>query len=396
MRRLLLLFIFSLCSRADTVLVLPFFNDSPSDALDWIAESVSQTTQEALASQGLLVLEREDREEAYRRLSIRTRAHLTHASVIKVAEALDATDVVYGTFELSPPREGAPAGTPGTLHLTARTLNMKRMRAGPEFMESGPLDDLASLQSHLAWQVARYLAPDTTPPLKEFLKERPPVRLDAMENYTRGLLAASPEQKHRYFTQAARLDERLSEAMFELGKLYWKQKEYRFAADWFSKLKPPAPRYTEGNFLLGLCRYYLGDFAGAQQAFASVAASVPLNEVFNNLGAAQSRRNLPEASDNFEKALEGDPGDPDYFFNLGLAFWKRGDYARAADSFRAVLDRNPEDAQATLLLGRCLKQTPPSPADLQAGYERLKLNYEEGAWRQLKAALEAGRKKSQR
>jgi tetratricopeptide (TPR) repeat protein len=145
-----------------------------------------------------------------------------------------------------------------------------------------------------------------------------------------------------------------------------------------------------------LCRYYLGDFAGAQQAFASVAASVPLNEVFNNLGAAQSRRNLPEASDNFEKALEGDPGDPDYFFNLGLAFWKRGDYARAADSFRAVLDRNPEDAQATLLLGRCLKQTPPSPADLQAGYERLKLNYEEGAWRQLKAALEAGRKKSQR
>jgi tetratricopeptide (TPR) repeat protein len=397
MQRLLPIIFLALSSlavaRADTVAVLPFFNDSSPAAMDWISESIAQTIHESLVTQGFLALEREDRQEAYRRLSIRPKAHLTHASVIKVAEALDATDIVYGIFEFTPPPEGAPAEARGSLHLTAWTVNMKRMRRGPEFLESGPLDELAALQSHLAWQVLNYLAPDTTPPAEEFLKQHPQVRLDAMENYTRGLLAVSPEQKHRYFTQAARLDERLWEASFELGRLYWKQKEYRLAAQWFTKLTPLAARYQEASFLLGLCRYYTGNFAAAQEAFARVSQAVPLNEVFNDLGAAQSRLNLPEASDNFRKALEGDPGDPDYHFNLGLSLWKRGQFAAAADSLRATLDRNPEDAQAMQLLGRCLKQTAATPADLKSGLERMKLNYEEGPWRQLKAALQTGKAK---
>jgi tetratricopeptide (TPR) repeat protein len=400
MRRLLPVLLVLLCSRAmmraDTVLVLPFFNDSSSTPLDWISESVWQTMSETLAAEGLLVLEREDRAEAYRRLSIRAKAHLTHASVIKVAEALDAGDVVYGQFDFTPPPEGAPAGARGTLSITAWTLNMKRMRQGPEFVESGPLDELATLQSHLAWKVLQYLSSDTAPSIEEFLKQRPPVRLDAMENYTRGLLTTSPEQKHRYFTQAARLDERFWEPKFELGKLYWAQKEYRLATEWFSKLPPAAPRYLEANFILGLCRYYTGEYAGAQQAFALVAASVPLNEVFNNLGAAQFRRDLPEAADSFRKAVEGDSADPDYHFNVGLALWKRGNFAGAAESFRAVLGRNADDAQAMQLLGRCLQKSPPRPSELKAGIERVKLNYEEGAWRQLKAALEAGKQKPER
>ncbi len=380
--------VFSLAvARADTVAVLPFFNDSSQEHLDWVGESIAQTIQEALGAEGLLVLEREDRQEAYRRLSLRPNAHLTHASVIKVAESLDATDVVYGNFDFTPPAAGSPDGARGTLHLTARVTNMVRMRAGPEFFESGPLDDLAALQAHLAWQVLRYLAPRTTPPAEQFLKQRPSVRLDAMENYTRGLLAASPEQKHRYFTQAVRLDEGFPEPRFQLGRLYWKQNEYRLAAQWFARLKPSDSRYFEAMFLLGLCRYYLGDYDGAGQSFSAVAASVPLNEVFNNLGAAEYRRNLPAAVENFRKALEGDPNDPDYHFNLGLALWKSGKFAEAAQSFRNVLDRDPEDDEAMVLLGRCLKQTPATPGEEQSGLERVKLNYEEGPWRQLKAAL---------
>jgi tetratricopeptide (TPR) repeat protein len=397
MRRLLPILLLPLCSlvvaRADTVAVLPFFNDSPPAGMDWIGESIAQTVHESLAAQGQLVLEREDRQEAYRRLSIRPKAHLTHASVLKVGEALDAGDVVYGVFEFTPPAEGAPKEARGTLQLTAWVLNMKRMRQGPAFSESGPLDELAALQTHLAWQVLHHLAPDTTPSAEDFLKQRPPVRLDAMESYTRGLLAVSPEQKHRYFTQASRLDDRLWEASFELGTLYWKQKEYRLAAQWFAKLKPPVARYQEANFLLGLCRYYLGNFAAAREAFARVAQEVPLNEVFNNLGVAESRLNLPEAAESFRKALEGDPNDPDYHFNLGLALWKHGEYEPAAQSFRAVLDRNPEDAQATLLLGRMMRQSAATPADRKAPWERVKLNYEEGPWRQLKATLEAGQSK---
>ena len=58
-------------ARADTVLVLPFFNLSNSANLDWIGESFAETIRESLSAQGVLALSREDRQEAFRRLSIR-------------------------------------------------------------------------------------------------------------------------------------------------------------------------------------------------------------------------------------------------------------------------------------------------------------------------------------
>lgn len=395
-----------------TVLVVPFFNVSSSSNLDWISESIAQTMREALAARGILVVSREDRQEVYRRLSIRPNARLTRASVIKVAEALDAAEVIYGNMEFVPaanstpkpeasPGPGQPAPletrpvlvSRGTLRLTASLLDTKHMRKGPDFVEEGPLEDLAKLQTQLAWQVLRFLAPEATPPAEQFLQEHPPVRLDAMENYIRGLLAASPEQKHRYFTQAVRLDARFSQPCFELGRLYWEKKEYRLAAGWLARVKPSDPHHLEANFFLGICRYYSSDFDRARAAFELVAQSVPLNEVFNNLAAAQSRRNLPEALENFRKALEGDPSDPDYHFNVGYILWKRKDFAAAAERFRAVLERNAEDEQATLLLGRCLQKNGPRPGDSRTeGLERLKHNFEERAYRELKAQLEAGKK----
>ncbi len=386
-RSLSLIFaLFAVPAFGEPILVIPFFNKSPEANVDWIAESVAHTIQEALTSHGVIVLDRSERETVYRRLSLRTNAQLTRASIIKVAENLDASSVVYGDFELKP-----GGGPRGTLQITATTLDMKRMRKGLELLESGPLEDLAAIQSRLAWRMLRQFAPESTPPLQEFLSERPPVRLDAMENYTRGLLAASTEQKRRMFMQAARLDARFSEPRYELGLLFREAKEYAQAATWLQAVQPNAPRYFEARFLLGLCRFETGDYAGAQAAFEIVARSVPLNEVFNNLGAAQSRRNLPQALENFQTALEGDNADPDYHFNVGYALLKRGQFEAAAASFRAVLERDPGDEDAAFMLEQAINRTKPSAGD--AALERIKLNYEESAYRQLKAAVDAAKGK---
>jgi Flp pilus assembly protein TadD len=138
-----------------------------------------------------------------------------------------------------------------------------------------------------------------------------------------------------------------------------------------------------------LSRYYIADFTGAAQCFELVAAAVPLNEVFNDLGAAQDRLNQSEAAiASFRKALEGDDRDPDYHFNLGYALWRAGKFPQASDSLRASLARNPNDAEATALLGRSLQQEGPRPGDpkMEARH-RLKTDYEETAFRQLQAAL---------
>jgi tetratricopeptide (TPR) repeat protein len=370
--------------RADTVLVLPFFNLSNSSNLDWIGESLAETIRESLGAHGVLALDREERVEAFRRLSIRPYALLTRASVIKLAESLDAGQVIFGQYSVSP----GSAQSQGSLRITSRILDLKRIKQGPELNELGALEDLAAIETHLAWQALRALAPKTALSEEQFRMTRPSLRVDAIENYIRGLVAVAPDQKHRFFTQAARLDARFSQPCFQLGRIYTQKKDYRVALGWLERVDRLDSHYFEAQFLLGICRYYTGDFAGAEAAFKAVSESVPLNEVFNNLGAAQSRRDQPQTLENLKKALEGDDADPDYHFNIGYALWKRGQFDAAADSFRAALDRKPNDADATLMLGRCLSKSAPRAGDPKHdGLERLKLNYEETAYRQLKAEL---------
>src|SRR5262249_14444014 len=152
-------------------------------------------------------------------------------------------------------------------------------------------EDLARLQTHLAWQTLSFVMPKSAPSEESFRSRRATVRVDAIENYTRGLLAASVEQRLKLFSQAVRLDPRYSQANFQLGKLELERKSYRASAESFEKVASSDVHYREATFLLGLARYKLGDFIAAARAFRSVADSVPLNEVWNNLGAAQSRLN---------------------------------------------------------------------------------------------------------
>lgn len=366
--------------RADTIAVLPLYHEPAVENNDWVGESVAEAIREALDAQGLLALNREDRVEVYRRLSVRSGAVLTRATVIKIGQALDAGKVIYGSFEASPARR--------TLSITARLLDLQHMRPGPEFRESGALTDLSLLQQKLAWQFAHLLAPQAAPTEQAFLASRPPVRADAVESYIRGLLASAPEQQMKLFTQAARLDSRFSQPCFQLGRMLFVRKNYKESAQWLERVTRGDSHYMEARYLLGICRYHAGDFTGAVKLFQEVAAEVPLNEVFNNLGAAQLRINDNGAAANFRKALEGDEADPDYWFNVGYALWKQGDFTPAAANFRAVLARTPDDMEATILLGRCLRREGPTTADAKlAGRERLKQTFEETALRQLQAEL---------
>jgi len=391
------LFARALFLRAETVAVLPFANASrsPSAAtanLDWIGESIAETLRDALGARGLVMLERDDIQNAYRRLNLRERGLLTQASVMKIGEAVDSEHIVYGMFEFQASNGGSPESR-GSLKISARVIDRGHLHQSPEFDENGALEDLATLEAHLVWRTLTLIAPRSAPPEGEFKSLRPAIRLDAEENYIRGLMARDPDQREKYFTQAARLDARFAHPCYQLGQIHYQRKEYRQAAEWLEKISPEDIDFHAAEFLLGLALFQSSDYAGAQKAFQTVATAVPLSEVFNNLGAAESRRNLPQALEDFRKALDGDPSDPAYHFNVGYALWKKGDFAAAADRFRAALDRNPDDQMATLLLGRCLKKQG-LRADANSGdarfqnLERLKTNFEERAYRQLKSMLD--------
>jgi tetratricopeptide (TPR) repeat protein len=377
---------------ADTAIVLPLLNKTANAPnLDWIGESVAETVREALGMTGVMTLDRKEVQEAYSRLGLRLGMPLTEASVMKIGETLDAEQVLYGTFEFTKPASGSI--TTGSLRVTARILDRRHMRARPEFTETGALDDLGAIEAHLAWRALSLIAPAMAPAESEFRSLRTAVRIDAEENYARGLMAQTSEQKEKYFMQAVRLDPHFAHACYQLGQIYYQRKDYRQAVVWLDRVGLGDIHSHEASFLLGLAKFHGGDFKGAQQTFQMIAAAVPLSEVFNNLGAAESRANLAQASiDDFHRALGGDANDPVYRFNLGYELWKKGDFPGAAESLRAVLEIDPADPAAPLLLARCLKkQGPRASQDPRLdNLERLKTNFEERAYMQLKSLLGAG------
>src|SRR5581483_7854523 len=236
MVRLLTLAVFlSVSLRAETVLVLPFVNHSSAANLDWIGESIAVSLRESLVAQGLLVLDRTDRLEGYRRASLRPGTDLTHASIIKLGQYLDASIVIYGDYQREAPADAKDASQ-ATLRINGRMVDLRRIHQSPAFSQFGPLEEFPAMLRQLAWDAFKQVAPGTTVQADEFIHRRPPVRLDAMESYSRGLLAANGDQRHRFFTQAARLDDKFSAPCLELGQEAWNQKDYKTAANWFQRV----------------------------------------------------------------------------------------------------------------------------------------------------------------
>jgi tetratricopeptide (TPR) repeat protein len=84
----------------------------------------------------------------------------------------------------------------------------------------------------------------------------------------------------------------------------------------------------------------------------------PGAEIANNLGVVQLRRGAsPQtglATYWFTRATQATP-DPDYFFNLGYAYWFEQDVPAAIYWLREAVRRNPADGDAHFVLGAALQ-----------------------------------------
>lgn len=375
-----------------TVLVVPFHNESKYGDLNWIGESISETLMSELGEAGDIVLDRNSRDEGYRRLTLKPDALLTKATLLKLGQTLDADHVCYGTFQIILPTPDAQPRD-GSIRITARFIDLRKLRDASEFSETGRLLDLSRLEEHLSWQAIQFLDPQTTITAQQLLQPSKLIRLDAKESYIRGLLSTSETQKQQWLQQAARLDPRYPQPAFQLGRVAFARKDYRQAAEWFGKVPQDDPLYLEARFRRGLSTYLAGDYATAGKCFRELSQAAPLNEVFNNLGAAESKLNQTSALADLRRALEGDQADPTYHFNVGLVLYRAGNYSEAATHFKAVLEHNGDDREASAMLARCQQHTPAIVTSMPKAeaVERLKDNFDLTAFRQLKAMLQTAK-----
>lgn len=371
---------------AATILVLEFHNASQYPDLNWVGESISQTLIEDFGERGEIALDRSTRLEGMHRLSLKPGAEFTKATLLRLGQTLDTDEICYGSYDATLPRTGAPLKE-AAIRVSAHILDLRKLHDGPEISEAGQLAELSRLEQHLAWSLLKYLQPAGKFTEDQFFTPRKLTRLDSEESYIRGLLSGSQDQGQKWFLQAAQLDPQFTSPAFELGKLALQRKEYKQAIDWLQHVPATDPRYAQARFIMGLAAYGAADYAAAAGYFRELVKSYPLNEVYNDLGAAENQLGQPVAIDEFRHALDGDPNDLVYQFNLATALLRNNYFDEAAKRLDVVADRTPDDHEAAELLARARRHEPSPSNSKPLAPERLKENFDSTAFRQLKSLL---------
>jgi tetratricopeptide (TPR) repeat protein len=271
---------------------------------------------------------------------------------------------------------------------------MKALKLQSPVASSGPLTTLMDIESGLAWELLGAMHRQPAGSKEDFVRVSTGVRLDAFENYIRGITAGTRPEKIARLREAIRLNPNFTRAELQLGKAYLENRYYEQAANWFARIPKSDPLANEAFFQMGIAAFYKGDYERSAEAFNFLLTRLPMPAIYNNLGVIAARRNRRNEIEYLQKATAADPSDGDYQFNLAVAFARNGDNAGAARRLREELKLHPDDAEAKSLLDQLtatavsnVARTADS-AQSRLPMERLKRTYDETSYQQVAMEIE--------
>jgi len=328
-------------------LVFPFENAGADARLDWLGEGLEELTIQRLSAAGQQVFTHEVRAAELERYGLPSSARLSRASMLHLAEDLDADYIFFGSF----------ASDGKNLTVEGRLLRVSPAALFPAVRESGTLDALMELHTRAVWRLLSSSDPGFPLQFREFSRLQRPLRLDAFEHYIRGRLAAEDEGRVRELREAVRLEPDWPDPAFALGQASFGRRDCTTAISWFSRVPKAHDRYLEAVFSTGVCQLWLNQPERAERQFLLLqdllknSASGDLPEILNNLAVARMRSGKTDvAQADLVRAAELDPDDDDYPFNLGLLALRANDFPGAAAHFREAVGREPDDDEARALL----------------------------------------------
>ena len=317
------------------LLVLPFDNRTGQPSLEWIREAAPEILGARFASAGFAPMSRADRRYALDHLGLPQGFHPSRATALKLAETLDADSIVVGSYL-----------TDGTgIVAEARLVDVPHLRMTEAVTARGEMRDLISVFDSLAWKLPRQLDPGFSVAEETFVAAGKGLRLDAFEQYIRGITEPDQAERLSHLNRAVLLDPDFSPAWMALGREDYNGQQYEQAAAAFAKVVRSDPDALEAGFYRGLSLLFSGDYPKAEQAFGGVARVLPLAEVLNNQGVAVNRQGH-DGSALFRQAVASDPNAADYHFNLAVSLKRHGDAAEALTELAQCLRLRPNDSEA--------------------------------------------------
>ena len=352
------------------LLVAPFETGREPRA-SWLGEGVAVLLADDLNGLGADAIARDERVRAFDRLQVPLQATLTRGTVIKIGQLVGAATVVTGRVDL----------VDRTLAVHVQSLRIDTGRISLEFDERGTLEDLMAIVE----RAARRLVPAATATRPD--GPRPP--LPAFEQYVRGLLAETPGAQVGHLEKALSLAPTFDQARLALGRAHAATGEWTKARDAVLAVSSASPYAARAQFEAAGAELGLKSYDAAFARLKTLGDQTGAPEVFNNLGVLQLRRGATAQGGRstyfFNKAVEADPAQADYAFNLGYAYWREQDYPAAVYWLREAVRREPGDSDAHFVMGAALQAT---GAVTEAERER-------GLARRLSAAYEEQRSTAQ-
>jgi tetratricopeptide (TPR) repeat protein len=317
------------------LLVLPFDNRTGQPSLEWVREAAPEILSSRFISAGFAPLSRADRLFALDHLGLPEGFQPSRASALKLAQTLDADSIIVGSYT-----------TDGTkLVAEAQIVDVAHLRMNPPVSAQGELRNLVAVFGSLAWKLTKDLDPGFSLAEDTFIAAGKGTRLDAFEQYIRGITEPDHDERLRHLKQAVALSPDFGATWMALGREDYAGQQYDEAAAAFAKVGRNAPDALEAGFYRGLSLLFSGDYPQADEAFKSVAMVLPLAEVLNNQGVALSRQNR-DGSAEFLAAESADPNQADYHFNVAVNLKRRGQSSAALAELAQCLKLRPNDSEA--------------------------------------------------
>jgi tetratricopeptide (TPR) repeat protein len=332
------------------VLVLPFAvhatAGSPgTGARDWfwLGEGTAVSLTDALDILRAGALSRDQRVAAFDRLQLPVSSALTRATMIRVGEFVGASELVFGEVQVA-----------DLVTVRARVVRLQSGQELPAVVEQAPVAEILAVFDRAARRLTETMGrpaaqgPDLAP--------RPPI--DAFQNYVKGLLAPTPAGAQRFLESALKQMPRDARVLNALWAAYSAQGAHDKALSAAMAVPADSPLARKARFSAALSLIDLKRLDGAFKELTALSADRGAALVSNALGVVQLRRAsqpaTPTAVSFFARAVEQEPGNTDYLFNLGYAHAMAADVPAALSWLREAVRYDAAMGDAHLVMSAVL------------------------------------------